>query len=342
VCTAREDLVTALLATCTVGGLLSDAWAHTNIINTIESFFTPWHGLLYGGFLATAIWTFWLGLRSRRTGSPRWWREGWPVGYALGALGAVGFMAAGVLDMIWHSIFGIEVSLEIAFSPSHLMLSFSGVFLLTSPVRSWWATGEGGLRAVAGVLSLALGTVFGSVLLSTFWAFRSAAPTMDYDKTLGSLSDLRASLGLANYLITTVVIVVPLLLAHRRRPTPGTATTIVAALSLFACVMQELPVNLTVAAIGAVIGAALTDLVLLRLDARRGYDAALRMPIAGAVFATLVWTGHLLGLQLTDGLRWPVELVTGSVAFTAVIAIALGSLAQDPTTRPRLSSRSPL
>jgi|SRR5215470_4676597 len=91
VCTAREDLVTAVLASAMVGGLLADAWAHTNII---ESFFTPWHGLLYGGFLATAIWTFWLGLRRRRR-SPGWWRDGWPVGYALGALGAIGFMAGG-------------------------------------------------------------------------------------------------------------------------------------------------------------------------------------------------------------------------------------------------------
>ena len=209
------------------------------------------------------------------------------------------------------------------------------MFLLTSPVRSWWATGEGGPRAVAGVLSLALGTVFGSILLSTFWAFRSTAPTMEYDKTLGSIGDLQASLGLASYLITTVMLAVPLLLAHQRRPTPGTATTIVAVSSLFACIMQELPVNLTVAALGAIIGAALTDLVLSRLDAVRGHDAALRLPIAGAVFATLVWTGHLLGLQLADGLRWPPELVAGSVAFAAVIAIALGSLAQGPTTRPR-------
>lgn len=332
VCTAREDFVTAMLAACMVAGSLTDAWAHTNIIDTIESFFTPWHALLYGGFLAIAIWTFWLGLR-RRDRSPGWWRQGWPVGYALGALGAIGFMVGGVLDMIWHTIFGIENSLEIAFSPSHLLLSFSGVFLLTSPVRSWWTTGEGGLRAAAGVLWLALGTAFGGILLLNFSAFRSTAPTMEYEPVHGSLSELEASLGMSSYLITTVVLAVPLLLAHRRWPTPGTATTIVAVTSLFACIMQELPVNLVAAAIGAIIGAALADLALSRLDAVRGRDAALRLPIAGAVFATLVWTGHLLGLHLTDGLRWPPELVAGSVAFAAVIAIALGSLAQCPPTR---------
>jgi hypothetical protein len=329
VCTAREDLVTAVFAACTVGGLLADAWAHSNIVDTIESFFTPWHGLLYGGFFATAAWTFWLGLR-RRGNAPRKWREDWPVGYALGAMGAIGFLVGGLLDMIWHSIFGTEVNLEIAFSPSHLLLSFSGLFLLTSPVRSWWATGEGGLRAVAGVLSLALGTVFGSVLLTAFSAFRSTAPTMEYDHVQGSASDLAASLGIASYLITTLVLALPLLLAHQRRPTPGTATAIVAISGLFACITQQLPANLTAAASGAIIGAALTDLAMRRLDATRGHDAALRLPIAGALFATLVWTGHLLGLHLTDGLRWPAELATGSVAFAAVIATALGVIAQRP------------
>jgi hypothetical protein len=330
-CTPREDMVTTVFAACTVGGLLADAWAHSNIVDTIESFFTPWHGLLYGGFFATAIWTFWLGLR-RRGAAPRRWRESWPAGYALGAMGAIGFLAGGLLDMIWHSIFGIEVNLEIAFSPSHLLLSFSGLFLLTSPVRSWWATGEGGLRAAAGVLSLALGTVFGSILLTTFSAFRSAAPTLDYDHVRDSAGDLAARLGIASYLITTLVLVVPLLLAHQRRPTRGTASALVAISSLFACAVLELPINLTVAAGGAIIGAVLTDLALRRLDTVRGYDAALRLPIAGALFATLVWSGHLLGLHLADGLRWPAELVTGSVAFTAAIAIALGILAQRSST----------
>ena len=321
--------MTALLATCMLGGLLTDAWAHTNIIDTIESFFTPWHGLLYGAFAAIATWTFWLALRRRRT-IPRWWRDGWPVGYAVGAAGAVGFMLGGLLDMVWHTIFGIELTLDIAFSPSHLVLSFSAMLLLTSPVRSWWASGDGGLRAAAGVLSLAVGTVFGSVLLTTFSAFTSTAPTRSYDHVQGSPSHLDAALGMASYLITTLVLVTPLLMAHRRRPTPGTATAIVAVVSLFACIMYELPATLTAAAFGAIIGAALTDLALLRLDAVRGRDARLRLPIAGALFATLVWTGHLLGMHLAEGLRWPAELVTGSVAFGAVIGFVLGSLASAP------------
>lgn len=325
--TPREDLVTTALAACMTGGLLTDAWAHTNILTSIESFFTPWHGLLYTAFAALAAWTFWLALR-RRASTPRWWRDGWPIGYAAGALGAVGFAVGGLLDMVWHTIFGIEVSLDIAFSPSHLLLSFSAMLLLTSPVRAWWSTGEGGPRAVAGVLSLALGTVFGSVLLTSFSAFASTAPTRVYDHIQGSTSHLDTALGMSSYLITTLVLAVPLLLVLRRRPTPGAATTLVAVVGLFACVTYDLPATQTAAALGAIAGAALADLAIARLDTVRGPDAVLRLPIAGAVFATLVWTGHLLGMHLATGLRWPAELVTGSIAYSAVICVLLGCLVQ--------------
>lgn len=327
-CTPGEDLVTALLAGCMVGGMLADAWAHTNIIETIESFFTPWHAMIYSGFTATAAWTFWLALRRRKT-APRWWRDGWPVGYAVGAVGAVGFTLGGLLDMVWHTIFGVEVSLDAAFSPSHLLIAFSALLLVTSPVRSWWAGGEGGLRAVAGVLALSLTPAFLGLLLTSFSAFTSANPTWTYDP-VDSISSLDATLGMGNYFITTMVLVVPLLLAHRRRPTPGTATTIVAITSVSACIMYNLPGTLITAAIGAIAGAGLADLALMRADARRGRDAELRLPIAGALFAMLVWTGHLVGLHFAEGLHWPAELVAGSVMFSAAIGLALGSLAQTP------------
>lgn len=322
----REDLVTTVLAALMVGGVLTDAWAHVNIIDTIESFFTPWHAMLYTGFAATAAWTFRLAFRRRPT-MPRWWRTGWPVGYLIGAIGAVGFAVGGLFDMVWHTIFGVELSLDIAFSPSHLLLSSSAVLLLTSPARAWWTTGEGGLRAVAGVLSLAFGTVFGGILLTTFSAFTSVAPAIPYDHVNGSDSETATALGMARYLITTVLLAVPVLLAHRRRPTPGTATTVVAVVALFASTMFDLAPTQTAAGVGAIIGAAIADVVLYRLDVTRGTDALMRLPIAGAVFAALVWAGHLLGMHLQTGLRWPVELWTGTVVVTALSGAALGVLA---------------
>src|SRR6266545_2451986 len=294
-----EDLITAVLGTCMVGGLLTDAWAHTNIVNQLESFFTPWHAMLYGGFAATAAWTFWLGFR-RRHGVPRWWRNAWPAGYAVGALGAA-------------------------------------PLLLTSPLRSWWANGAGRDRAATGVWSLAIALPVALVLVGFSSVLQSLAPTHTYDHVMNSPSHFEAAFGLAKYVLMTAFFVTALLLVHRRRATFGAGLAIVGAQSLFQMVQMEVPKTLTIAAIGATIGAGVADLVLVRLDAVRGPDAPLRLPIAGAVFAALTWTGHLLGLRLADDLRWSIELWAGAVVLTAILGFVLGGLAATPAARSTLA-----
>jgi hypothetical protein len=331
--TPFEDLMTVLFGACFVGGALSDAWAHTNIIKTLESFFTPWHALLYTGFVATAAWTFWLGYR-RRAGVPRWWRDAWPAGYRLGALGAVLFLVGGVGDMIWHTIFGIESTLDAALSPTHLLLAFSATLLLTSPLRSWWAQGSSSQRAATGVASLALGTVVPMALVSFASPLTSLAPTRTYDHVMYSPSHIQAGFGLASYLVTTIVLGVPLLLAHRRRATFGTATALVGGVALFEMVQFEAPNTLAIAASAATVAAVVVDLVLVRLDVIRGVDAPLRLPIAGALFATVVWSAHLLGLRIGDDLRWPIELWAGAVVLCAVLGAVLGGLAARPALGP--------
>src|SRR5262249_35561254 len=144
--TRREDVIGVLFGLALVGGVLSDAWAHTNLLSTLESFFTPWHALLYTGFAGTAAWTWWLAFR-HRGGDAEWWASAWPAGYKVGAIGQIVFPVGGPGDMFWHQIFGFETSLRIAMSTSHMLLSIGGGLLLTSQLRSWWASGEGGLRA---------------------------------------------------------------------------------------------------------------------------------------------------------------------------------------------------
>lgn len=332
VTTPREDLVTVVLASLLIGGSLADAWAHSNLAAELETFFTPWHGLLYGGYAATAAWTIWLGFR-RRGESPRWWRDGWPAGYALGALGAVGFLAAGVADMLWHTIFGVEVSLDAVLSPTHLLLVVAGTLLVTSPLRSWWASGTTRSRALTGLASLALGSIFGVLLLSHTTAFRSTAATRPYDYVTGSPSHIEASYGSARYLATTLILLIPVLLVLRHRAVLGTATAVLGAIFLFQLAQFNFPTTLTLAGIGATLGALAVDVLAVRLDAIRGPDAPLRLPIVGALFGTLVWSGHLLGLAVGDGLRWPVELWTGNVVLAGLAGAMIGLVATPPTER---------
>jgi hypothetical protein len=334
--TPREDLVTAILGAGIIGGTITDGWAHTNLLKQVqqEGFFTPWHALLYSAFAATAGWTFFLAYR-RRDRAPRWWVDGWPTGYRLGAVGVVVFLVAGICDMIWHTVFGIEATIDALLSPSHLLLCVGSVLVLTSATRSWWSAGGGGLRAAAGVLALALGTTSVSIFLLYASAFDSLAPTAAYDGRQDTVGQLQAAHGIASYVITMGLLTVPLLLAHRRRTTPGLATALVTLVSLFPILTHEFPATKTGAALAAIAGAALVDLILFRLDRTRGFDAPLRLPIAAAVFASVVTAAHLVGIALQAPIHWPVELWTGSVVVVAGVAAALGGLAARPAARIR-------
>jgi hypothetical protein len=334
--TQQEDLVTVLLSLCMAAGVTADGWAHKNVIETLEGFFTPWHGLLYAGFSGTAAWTFFLAYR-RRDRYPVWWRDGWPAGYRVGVLG-IGFFALGGLgDMIWHEALGIEIGLLPSFSPSHALVTIGGVLLVTSPLRSWWAANDGPRRAATGVASLALAAVAATVLLTYVSAFMTTGPMLPYEPALGDYGgivdtheELQAVQGVASYLVTTLLVGIPLLLVHRRHAALGTGTALVAGVSLYFMVINQMPPAHLLAAVGAVCGAAVADVLLLRLDEVRGSNAMLRLPLAGGLFATLVWSGHLIGLHLGDGVRWPPEMWAGIVVLTSVLGVLLGGLAARP------------
>jgi hypothetical protein len=332
--TVREDVLTALLGACLVAGILSDGWAHVHLGRDLEGFFTAWHGLLYAGFAGTAGWTYWLAYQ-RRDESPRWWRDGWPAGYKLGGLAVLGFLAGGLADMAWHQRFGVELGINAAFSPSHLLIGLAGTLLVTSPLRSWWSAGAPrGWRAAAGVGSLALAAMIATPLLNHSVALAKVGPTVPYDPAiLQGPARTEVVAAVDGYLVSTLLLVIPLLLVHRRRATPGTGTSLVGGVALFVLVMFGFPSPQTAAAVAALVAAAAVDAALVRLDAVRGADAPLRLPVAGALFAAAVWSAHLLGLHLADAVRWPAEMWTGTVVLTALLGALLGTLAARPAAR---------
>jgi len=331
-----EDAITVLLGALLMVGAACDGWAHNNI-GGLETFFTPWHALLYAGFTGCAAWTFWLAYL-RRDQAPRWWRDGWPAGYGLGALGALSFGAGGAGDALWHTIFGVETSIDALLSPTHLLLELGSVLLLTSPLRSWWAAGPGGWRDATGVAALALGTTSVSVFLVYASAFHWLEPIVPYQGAQGTPGYTAAARGVSSYVIMTVLLVVPLLLVHRRRGTPGVATALVAAVALFVIAVYDFRSVQIVAALAALGGAAAVDVLLLRIDRSRGPQARLRLPIAGALLPALVWSAHLLGLQMVAGIRWPPELWSGTVVSTALIGALLGGLAARPESAAEKSA----
>src|SRR5262245_3449071 len=136
----RFDYLVTALSTILVVGLYSDGWAHEH--GQVDSFFTPWHGIVYTGFLLGGLAPLLALARTWRRGEGRgdWraWKNYVPVGYRLSLLGIPLFIGGGIFDLLWHRLFGIEVDTEALLSPSHLLLALAGVLLIGGPLRAVW------------------------------------------------------------------------------------------------------------------------------------------------------------------------------------------------------------
>jgi hypothetical protein len=120
----RFDYAVAICSVWISSGFFVDAWAHGHV--PVETFFTPYHAVFYSGMLAMAIVIalFW----SRHRGFPR--------GYRLALLGIPIFLLAGVGDLLWHLLLGIEEGVDALLSPTHQALGLGIFFVASGPIRS--------------------------------------------------------------------------------------------------------------------------------------------------------------------------------------------------------------
>ena len=98
-------------------GAWIDSSAHTYLLDDIETFFTPWHAVLYSGYAFSVLVAVYVKNKIK------------DYKFDVGVLGAVIFGIGGASDAVWHTLLGIETGVEPLVSPSHLML-FLGAFLM--------------------------------------------------------------------------------------------------------------------------------------------------------------------------------------------------------------------
>lgn len=331
----REDLLTVAFTGWLILGLFVDGWAHNN--DQPETFFTPWHGLLYSGFLATAVW---MGSRYLRHGRA-------PAGYGLGLVGVVGFALGGAFDMIWHVIFGVEVDLEALLSPSHLLLFSSALLILTSPLRAAWsdpAHRHLSLRTFfPPLLSATLVTAGVAFFVMPFSPFLSGAATKaPYEVISRSVApggiaewfteEVQLE-GFAAILITTVVLMAPALLLLRRWELPfgsltvlfGTVVTLVSATEGFE--MGETALAGLIAGVGG-------DL-LVRLLQRRATSPVAMLRLVGGIVPAVLWLAYFGLLAAFHSVGWSVELWSGITSMAALAGLGLAVLMTPaPTPTP--------
>ncbi len=131
----RLDWTVSLISCAIVFGLFIDGWAH-NHDKVDDSFFTPWHALLYGAVALAGLALIFTHFRNVNRGYR--WSQALPSGYALSLVGFFAFGAGGLVDMIWHETFGFEEGIEALVSPSHLFLALTGILIISGPIRAMW------------------------------------------------------------------------------------------------------------------------------------------------------------------------------------------------------------
>jgi hypothetical protein len=344
----RDHMLTGVLAAWMIFGLFLDGWAHSNIIDQVESFFTPWHGVFYSGFAATAAW---IGYQVVRFQSPgrRFDRSRVPVGYGLGAVGVVLFGIAGIGDMLWHTVFGIEADIEALLSPTHLLLFVSSLLVLTSPLRAAWASADEVDASWSSLLPVLLSTTlttgaigFFFMYLSPFTEFYPTQGFADWVQLSGSyssdLTEISRALSIAQHIATTLILIVPLLVLLKRWRLPfGAAAVIFASVAFGLSAMEGLDGGEMV--LSAVVGGLGTDLLIRFL--RPGPERSGRLRALAALAPGLLWLVNFVVIELVWGIGWSIHLWTGTVCVTMLTGLSAALLLTVPqATKPTGGPRS--
>lgn len=327
-----------------LGGYI-DGWAHRHLAGVVDTFFTPWHAVFYSGFLAVAGYLVAAAIRNHARGHP--WLRTIPAGYELSLLGVLVFWAGGAADMIWHILFGIEVTVEALYSPTHLALAFGSGLILTGPLRAAWrrteTDGHSGSLLLPMLISLAfllgLFTFFTQIIhpIGHPWAAVGNHPTSDFFPVLAaepliqghgpSSVDVGQAIGIGSVLVQTGLLMGVILLVVRRwgfaLPLGGFALVFTLNGMLMGFMTDEqilIPVA-SLAGLGA-------DLLLRGLKPSVARPGALRL-FAFAV-PILLYTLYFLALMLTKGIWWSVHLWTGSIVLAGIVGLLMSYLVAPP------------
>lgn len=310
---ARGSRAIAIFGTWMIFGLFLDGWAHQ--AEKPETFFSPWHAVLYSGFVAAVVW-FAIDTR-RHPGEPASADRLANAGLVLFVVGAVG-------DGIWHSLFGIEVDIEALLSPTHLALMIGGALMVTAPVRAARAVlpERPAMRQFAPALaSVTLATslvLFFLMYLAAPWPIADASNAAEHDQ----------GIGIASVLVRSAVMLGATFVVLRRwRPPVGTFTVLwgvpavaLAGLDGFAFIALALPF---------IVGGLVADAVVARGIGGPRNDLAVAMATPA-----VTWAGYFAVHAAIWGVHWPAEIWTGAIVFAVLTGLGMTLISPSRIAAP--------
>lgn len=305
------EVLFGISATWYIAGAYLDAWAHNNIPQ-LETFWTPWHGVLYSGVMATFLVIAGTMLFNRRMGAATWY-EAVPFGYVPAILGAVGMLVGGVGDAIWHTLFGIEKNIDGTLSPTHIWMIICTCLIALGPLRSLYHR-DFMIKSWSANLRLAYTVVL-------FYAMLMLVTQETHPFDLYELP-LRASNGMDYLQLLAIVGMVlqtcllsglALYLARRWQLRFGLFTIVLTIVGIALAQMRQFEIGIPVSLVA---GLAI-DAAYLLIKPRLTEPLTMR---AFAVCAALPLPAfYLLGVRLAYGpLVWSIHLIIGSVVVCGI------------------------
>ncbi len=316
----RFDVIFCLSVIWLIGGTFSDAWAHNNIPR-LETFWTPWHALLYSGlaFLIGSLLTV-LTINHSRCGS---WMQAIPKGYTIVYFALILMVLDGLGDMTWHLLFGVEQHLDALFSPTHLTGAISIGLFATGPLYSMY------LRRVtpsswSDYFLLATAFLLPYILFENITQpFSIFAQIWPLTTPLGNDIGQTAAIG---SIIMQAVLFTGFVLYATRIWTfkPGMFTYILGLTATALSIMNQIWFTILVFLIGGL----LIDLAYWYL--KPSATRLLQMRLFSAIAAGAPYLVYMIWVASTMPVVWTVHMLIGSVYVLLMIGWALSYLAYPP------------
>ncbi len=315
----KFDMFMIILTSWFVGGLHLDGWAHSHIPQ-LETFFTPWHAVLYSGYLVCAVAI--VGVVAINHSRGYSWRQAIPAGYELSLLGVPLFLIGGVADMIWHILFGIEANTSALLSPTHLVLAFSGVLIVSGPFRAAWRRSD--TSSSWATLFPMLLSLLATYSFFTFFTEYAHSFVRIWLVTQAS-NDIEKSLGIAGILLQTGLLMgFVLLLVKRWRLPFGALTFILTVNTAMVCVFSD-QYRLVPAAFVAGLAA---DLFIRFFNPSSARQDVLRL--FAFLIPVILYLGYFTELITMDGTTWSIHLWLGSCILAGIVGLLLSYLLVPP------------
>jgi hypothetical protein len=296
-------------------GLFVDGWAHINLRQgRLGPFFTPWHGILYAGFTALALWIL---TRNQRRGA--FSIDNVPIGYGLALVGMLMTTVAVGGDAIWHTVFGEEVDVARLLAPFHLVLFTGAIILAASPFRSAWLNHEASdTPSSREFLPALISLMLASGVITFFMQFVSPfinwlPPEVIRLAEASPFHEAEQINGLAQVLIWNVLLLAPIMIMLRRwRPPFGSCTLLLGSIVGMISALNEFTLGGLVLA--AVLAGLAADITIHRVWTPQNRLQVLRA--VGVVTPIVLWATYFISMKVfygLDGTGWPVEIWGGAI-----------------------------